>query len=210
MKLIGSVTSPYVCKVRIVMAEKKLDYTFVQEDISQPNSTISQFNPLGKIPCLVMEDGDTLFDSRVIVEYLDTLSPVGRLIPATGRERAQVRTWEALADGVVDALILARLEATWPQRTPEQRCQAWVDRQMKKVVAGLMAMNTRLETALFCAGNAHWTLADIALGCCLDFLVLRFPDHEWRTSHPHLVRWHSKWLERPSVQQTAPNLTHSK
>jgi glutathione S-transferase len=204
MKLIGSLTSPYVRKVRIVMAEKKLDYTFLQEDITQPDSSISQFNPLGKIPCLVMEDGHPIFDSRVIVEYLDTLSPVGRLIPATGRERAEVRTWEALADGIVDALVLARLEATWTSRTPEQRCQAWIDRQMNKVTAGLMAMNTGLEKATFCAGATHWTLADIALGCCLDFLDLRFSDHGWHKQHPHLATWHTKWLKRPSVQQTAP------
>ena len=103
MKLIGSTSSPYVRKVRIVMAEKKLDYEFVTEDVWAADSTIGQSNPLGKVPCLVMEGGEALFDSRVIVEYLDTLSPVGKLIPAVGRERAEVKTWEALADGVLDA-----------------------------------------------------------------------------------------------------------
>src|SRR3954451_22574748 len=95
MKLIGSIASPYVRKVRIVMAEKKLDYDFVTEDVWSADSTISQSNPLGKVPCLVMEGGEALFDSRVIVEYLDTLSPVGKLIPVVGRERAEVKTWEA-------------------------------------------------------------------------------------------------------------------
>src|SRR6478609_10037581 len=116
MKLIGSTSSPYVRKVRIVMAEKKLDYEFVTEDVWSPESTIAQSNPLGKVPCLVMEGGEALFDSRVIVEYLDTLSPVGKLIPAMGRERAEVKTWEALADGVLEALVLARLESHWPGR----------------------------------------------------------------------------------------------
>src|SRR5215203_4635415 len=102
MKLIGSTSSPYVRKVRIVMAEKKLDYEFVIEDVWSPESTITQSNPLGKVPCLVMEGGEALFDSRVIVEYVDTLSPVGKLIPDRGRERTEVRTWEALADGVMD------------------------------------------------------------------------------------------------------------
>ena len=101
MKLIGSNSSPYVRKVRIVMAEKKLDYEFVTEDVWAAETTISESNPLGKVPCLVMEGGEALFDSRVIVEYLDTLSPVGKLIPAVGRERAEVKTWEALADGVL-------------------------------------------------------------------------------------------------------------
>ena len=97
MKLIGSMASPYVRKVRVVLAEKKLDYTFVTEDVWAADTTISQINPLGKIPCLLMEAADPMFDSRVIVEYLDTLSPVGKLIPGVGRERAEVKTWEARA-----------------------------------------------------------------------------------------------------------------
>jgi glutathione S-transferase len=117
MKLIGSAASPYVRKVRIVMAEKKLDYQFVLEDVWAENSTISTSNPLGKVPCLVMEGGEAVFDSRVIVEYLDTLSPVGKLIPAQGRERAEVKTWEALADGIMEAAVRARLEATWAGRS---------------------------------------------------------------------------------------------
>ena len=112
MKLLGSNTSPYVRKVRVVMVEKKLDYAFVTEDVWGAQATITETNPLGKVPCLVMEGGEALFDSRVIVEYLDTLSPVGKLIPPVGRERAEVKTWEALADGVLDALLLARMEAT--------------------------------------------------------------------------------------------------
>src|SRR5438132_5701045 len=131
MKLIGATASPYVRKVRIVMAEKKLDYDFVLEDVWAADSAIGQSNPLGKVPCLVMEGGEALFDSRVIVEYLDTLSPVGKLIPDRGRERAEVRTWEALGDGVSDAAILARLENTWSGRTESQRSAVWVGRQMK-------------------------------------------------------------------------------
>ena len=116
MKLIGSTASPYVRKVRIVLAEKKLDYQFVPENVWADDTTITSANPLGKVPCLVMEGGEAVFDSRVIVEYLDTLSPVGKLLPPSGRERAEVKTWEALADGVADAAILARLEATWAGR----------------------------------------------------------------------------------------------
>ena len=91
MKLIGSTTSPYVRKVRVVLAEKKLDYRLELQDVWAADTTIAQTNPLGKVPCLVMEGGDTLFDSRVIVDYLDTLSPVGKLLPAHGRERAEVK-----------------------------------------------------------------------------------------------------------------------
>ena len=152
MKLIGAITSPYVRKVRVVMAEKKLDYSFVAENVWAADTTISESNPLGKVPCLIMEGGEALFDSRVIVEYLDTLSPVGKLIPSLGRERAEVKTWEALADGLLDAAILARLEATWDGRTKMQRSQPWIDRQMDKITATLKAMSTGLGDKSFCSG----------------------------------------------------------
>ena len=126
MKLIGSLTSPYVRKVRIVMAEKKLDYQLVLEDV-WGEDTINKSNPLGKVPCLVLEGGEAVFDSRVIVEFMDARSPVSRLIPESSRERTEVRTWEALADGVLDALILARMEQTWVHRSEEQRSQAWME-----------------------------------------------------------------------------------
>ena len=143
MKLIGSLTSPYVRKVRVVLAEKKLDYQFVLEDVWGSDAILAS-NPLGKVPCLVMEGAEAVFDSRVIVEYVDTLSPVGKLIPASGRERVEVRTWEALADGLLDASVSARLEGHWPGRTEAQRSQAWIDRQMQRVHAALLAMSQGL------------------------------------------------------------------
>lgn len=203
MKLIGSLASPYVRKVRVVMAEKKLDYQFVLEDVWQPGSTIVESNPLGKVPCLVMEGGEAVFDSRVIVEHLDTLSPVGKLIPASGRERTEVRTWEALADGVLDAAIAARLEQTWPGRGADQRSTAWVERQMSRVQAALDAMGKGLGEKPFCAGN-HFTLADIAVGCALGYLDFRFAQLDWRASHANLKRLHDKLAARPSFVDTAP------
>ena len=116
MKLIGSTTSPFVRKVRIVLAEKKLDYQFIEENPWSDMLSPGTGNPLGKVPRLVMDGTDAIFDSRVIVEYLDTLSPVGKLIPSAGRERAEVKTWEALADGMLDAAVLVRLEKTWAAR----------------------------------------------------------------------------------------------
>ena len=203
MKLIGSTASPYVRKVRIVMAEKKLDYDFVAEDVWSADTTISQSNPLGKVPCLVMEGGEALFDSRVIVEYLDTLSPVGKLIPAMGRERAEVKTWEALADGVLDAAILARLEANWAGRTKAQRSQAWIDRQLSKAHASLKAMSQGLGEKPFCAG-IYLSLADIAVGCALGYLEFRFPDIDWRGSYPNLGKLYDKLMARPSFTETRP------
>jgi len=203
MKLIGSTTSPYVRKVRVVMAEKKLEYAFVQEDVWAEGTTISGSNPLGKVPCLIMEGAEALFDSRVIVEYLDTLSPVGKLIPAVGRERAEIKTWEALADGVLDASILARLEATWAGRTDAQRSQAWIDRQIHKVNDALKAMSLGLGDKPFCSG-IHLTLADIAVGCALGYLDFRFPDLSWREEYPNLVKLHDKLMQRPSFADTVP------
>ncbi len=203
MKLIGSNTSPYARKVRIVMAEKKLDYNFVLEDVWSDQTRIAEANPLGKIPCLIMEGGEALFDSRVIVEYLDTLSPVGKLIPGVGRERAEVKTWEALADGVMDAALLARMEAVWDKRTEAQRSQAWIDRQLGKIKASLEAMSKGLGDKPFCTG-IHMSLADIAVGCALGYLDFRFSQIGWRDDHPSLVRLLDKLEQRPSFAETRP------
>jgi glutathione S-transferase len=203
MKLIGSLSSPYVRKVRVVMAEKKLDYQFVEEDVWAADTSIMQSNPLGKVPCLVMEGGEALFDSRVIVEYLDTLSPVGKLIPAVGRERAEVKTWEALADGVLDALVLARLEAHWSGRSKAQRCEAWIDRQVGKAQASLKAMSQGLGDKPFCAG-IYLSLADIAVGCALGYLDFRFPEIDWRAGYPNLARLQDKLTQRSSFIETVP------
>jgi len=201
MKLIGSTTSPYVRKVRIVLAEKKLDYAFLLENVWASDTTIQESNPLGKVPCLLMEDGGAMFDSRVIVEYLDTLTPVGKLIPALGRERAEVKCWEALADGVVDAAILVRLEKTL--RPEVQQSAEWVERQMSKVNAGLKAMSTGLGETAFCSGN-HMTLADISVVCALEWLSFRFPDIDWRTDYPNLGKLFDKLSERQSFKDTVP------
>ena len=203
MKLLGSTSSPYVRKVRVVMAEKKLDYAFVPEDVWAADTSIAESNPLGKVPCLVMEGAEALFDSRVIVEYLDTLSPVGKLIPSVGRERAEIKTWEALADGLMDAAILARLEATWAGRSKAQRSQAWIDRQMVKVNDAVKAMARGLGEKPFCAG-IHLSLADIAVGCALGYLDFRFPQIDWRTEYPNLTKLAEKLAQRPSFADTVP------
>ena len=203
MKLLGSHSSPYVRKVRVVMAEKKLDYDFVTEDVWANQTTIVQANPLGKVPCLIMEGGEALFDSRVIVEYVDTLSPVGKLIPPVGRERAETKTWEALADGLLDAAILARLEATWGGRTEDQRSPAWIDRQVDKIHAALSAMSKGLGEKPFCVG-IYLSLADIAVGCALGYLDFRFPQIDWRTDYPNLLKLNDKLMQRASFVDTRP------
>ena len=201
MKLIGSLASPYVRKVRVVMAEKKLDYDLILENVWAPDTIIQQSNPLGKVPCLLMEDGGAMYDSRVIVEYLDTLTPVGKLIPAVGRGRAEVKCWEALADGVLDAGVLVRLEKT--QRPSELQSEAWITRQMDKVHAGLKAMSSGLADTPFCSGT-HLTLADISVVCALGWLSFRFPEIDWRGDYPNLAKLFDKLSERPSFKDSLP------
>lgn len=201
MKLIGSLTSPYVRKVRVVMAEKKLEYELVLDDVWAENAQIQEYNPLGKVPCLIMDDQGRLFDSRVIVEYLDTLSPVSRLIPQHGRERAATKCWEAIADGILDAAVAIRIEST--QRPPELRSQAWIDRQNDKITAALASMDYTLGDEPFCMG-VNLSLADLAVGCSLAYLDLRFPQITWRDQYSNLVRLYQKLETRPSFVTTAP------
>jgi glutathione S-transferase len=201
LRLVGSQTSPYVRKVRIVMAEKRIEYNLELEDVWSADTRIHESNPLGKVPCLIMEDGGAVFDSRVIVEYLDTMTPVSKLLPPSGRERAEVRTWEALGDGLIDAAILARLEQT--QRPPEQQSPAWIDRQMDKVNRALAAMSRGLAEKAWCNGHSY-SLADIAVGCALGYLDFRFPHIRWRDTHPNLARLYEKLAARPSFAETQP------
>jgi glutathione S-transferase len=201
MKLIGSNASPYARKVRVVMAEKKIEYQWELDDVFSPDSKIQASNPLGKVPCLIMDDGGAVFDSRVIVEYLDNLTPVHRLIPPSGRARVEVKTWEALADGLLDAALLVRMELT--QREESQRSPKWMARQMGKVEAAMAAMSSALEDKPWCC-DGKYTLADIAVGCALGYLEFRFPQLGWRAMYPNLARHADKLFARPSFVETAP------
>ncbi|MCZ7565489.1 MAG: glutathione S-transferase N-terminal domain-containing protein [Burkholderiales bacterium] len=200
LKLIGSRTSPYTRKARVVAAEKRIDFAFEIADPWQPDSSVPQHNPLGKVPVLVLEDGTPVYDSRVIVEFLDAASPIARLIPADHRERIEVRRWEALADGVLDAGVAARAES---RRAAGERSQAWVDRQLGVVARGLSALDRELGQRAWCAGNVY-SLADIAVGCCLGWLEFRFPDLGWRAAHANLARHMDKLVDRPAFADTMP------
>jgi glutathione S-transferase len=156
---------------------------------------------LGKVPCLIPDDGEAIYDSRVIAEYADALSPVSKLIPADNRERAAVKTWEALADGVMDAGILARLERTW--RPAEQQSTPWVDRQLGKINASLRQMSEKLGENAWCHGS-QMTLADIAVGCAVGYLLFRFPEIQWQAQYSNLDRLYQKLLQRASFIETEP------
>jgi len=200
MKLIGSLASPYTRKVRIVLAEKKIDYDFEIDNPWKADAKAAKLNPLGKVPTLLLDDGRTLFDSRVIVGFLDNASPISRLVPAENRERVEVRRWEALADGVLDAGVLARLEN---QREAKLRSTPWIERQMGKVHAGLAAMDSELDDKPWCVGNGY-SLADVAVGVCLGWLDFRYAKMDWKKGHANLARAFAKLSERQSFADTVP------
>ena len=201
MKLLGSVPSPYTRKVRIVLAEKKIDCDFEAVDVNPPENPVNAHNPLGKVPALVLDDGTALFDSRVIVEFLDSVSPIARLIPDDNRERVAVRRWEALADGSLDAGLLIRYESLRPKK---EQSAAWTGKQLGKLKRGLATIAAELGDKPFCHGE-RYTLADIAVGCCLGWVEFRKPGGiEWRGEYPNLKRFYDKLMERPAFADTAP------
>ncbi|MDA0190380.1 MAG: glutathione S-transferase [Proteobacteria bacterium] len=200
MKLIGSLTSPYARKARVVLAEKKIEYDFVLDSPWSPDSLVPDLNPLGKIPVLVLDDDTPLFDSRVIVEYLDNVAPNNKLMPAPNRERTEVKRWEALADGVCDAAVLIFLERKRPAKAQDA---AWIARQEAKIERSLAFMAEQLGEESWCMGT-HFSLADIAVGCALGYLVFRFPQIDWRERHANLARLYDKLLQRPAFAETAP------
>ncbi|MEW5944448.1 MAG: glutathione S-transferase [Pseudomonadota bacterium] len=201
MKLLISLTSPYARKVRIVMAEKRIDCETVVDAPWSEGTHVPEYNPLGKVPVLVMDDDSTLFDSRVIIEYLDTATPVSRLIPKDTRKRVHVKRWEALADGVCDAAAAVVLEK---RRPAAQQSAEWIVRQERKIFAGLEAMSEELGENKWCTGD-FYTLADIAVGCALGYLDFRFPAIKWREAHPNLDRLAGKLAERPAFRDTVPH-----
>jgi glutathione S-transferase len=200
MKLIAALGSQYSRKVRIVLAEKKIEYELIIDSPGDPATKVPQYNPLGKIPVLVLEDDTTLFDSRVIVEYLDNASPVARLIPDDTRARIQVRRWEALADGCTDAANAVVVEK---RRPADKQSAEWISRQQGKIDRVLKAMADELGARAWCAGD-HYSLADIAVGTALGYLDFRMQDVNWRKEYPNLAKLSEKLNKRASFGDTVP------
>ncbi len=200
MKLIGTRTSPYVRKVRVVLAEKKIDYDFVEESPATPDSTVPHFNPIGKVPVLLLDDNTPVFDSPVIVEYLDNVAPNSKLMPQPNREHMEAKRWEALADGMLDAAVAIRKESLRPKK--EQSADT-ITRNQAAIVRCIAFMSNSLGEGTWCIGN-HFGLADIAVGCALGYLELRFPDLDWREAHPNLGKLYDKLMQRASFAETAP------
>jgi glutathione S-transferase len=200
MKLIGNPTSPYVRKVRIVLAEKKIDYEFVIDSPISPDSIVPQFNPIGRVPVLVLDDDTAIFDSPVIVDYLDNVAPNSKLMPQPNRDRMEAKRWEALGDGLLDAALAARNEGLRPKR---ERSEAVIAKNRAVIERCVEFMARELSDKPWCMGT-HFSLADICVGCALGYLDLRFADIDWRSAHASLDKLYEKLMQRPSFIDTAP------
>ena len=200
LKLIASKPSPYARKVRIALAEKKIEYQMIESSGSDPAGPVHAWNPLGKLPVLILDDGTHLFDSRVIVEYIDLVSPVSRLIPEPARQRIAVKKWEALADGICDAAAAIVVER---RRPAVLQSEEWIDRQRRKIREGTAELSRELDERAWCHGETY-SLADIATGCALGYLDLRHAELDWRALHPNLARLADKLAKRPPFADTLP------
>jgi glutathione S-transferase len=201
MKLLSSPASPYTRKVRIVLTEKKIECELETVDVAPAENPVNRHNPLGKIPTLLLDDGTALYDSRVIVEFLDGKSPISRLIPEELRDRVAVRRWEALADGVLDAGLLVRYEA---MRDAKEQSKAWTDKQLGRIKRGMALMSADLGERPWCHAE-RYSLADIALGCCLGWLNFRKPGGiDWLAEYPALAKHYEKLMARPAFADTVP------
>lgn len=198
MRLLGSTTSPYARKARLVLLEKGLPHEFVVSPPREPGSEVPRLNPLGRIPTLVLDDGTCVFDSPVICEYLDTLNDTPVLIPRDPLARMRVRRWEALADGILDSAVAARIEAL---RAPEHRDPAVLVLHGNAVTRALVHAAAALGPAGWCEGGAL-SLADLALVSALLYLDLRQPERDWRRDHPGLAAFAARLCARPSVRTT--------
>ncbi len=198
MKLVGSTTSPYVRKIRVLLAEKQLPFEFLEESAWTANTTVPLYNPLNKVPALQLDDGESLFDSAVISEYLDALAGP-RFIPDGAIERARARRDEALGDGIADAGIAIFLER---KRAASMQDPAWIARQRDKVEAGIAALAKSVGSRAS-MGGARINIGDIACGCALFWVEFRLPEFRWR-EHANLKDWAARLEARPAFAATRP------
>lgn len=200
MKLITSLLSPFGRKVRVVLAEKKIDFELIQAKPGENDELIQAYNPLGKVPVLVIDDGRVIYDSSVITEHLDYLSPVCRLFPSDQRPMISAKRTEALADGICDAAVAIVMESRRP--APQQSNDA-VTRQHGKIHRGLVALEAQLEDKRWFVGDAY-SIADISVICALDYLDLRLPEIQWAAHFPVLQQHYQRVSERPAIHDTRP------
>lgn len=199
MKLLGSNTSPYVRKVRLVLLEKNIPHEYVLDPPTDPGSLVLRVNPLGRIPALILDDGFCVFDSPVITDYADTLNDAPILIPRNDpAARLRVKRWEALADGIMDSAIVVRTESIRP---PEKQQTSTLELHNTAITKALEYVSQLLGARTWCEGESI-TLADLALASALLYLDLRQAERDWRGTHPNLAAWFKQISTRPSVQAT--------
>ena len=200
MKLVASLTSPYARKIRVMLAEKKLPFELVVDSPWEPTSTVPEINPLGKVPVLITDDGETFFDSPVLAGWLETLSVAPRLVPADPLEAVRVRQLEALADGIIDAVVIIVREGRRPEA---QRSDEVVARQLQAIERGLDRFE-QLATGRSWLHGDGMSLGDIAAGVMLGFIELRLPQVDWRSGRTALSALADRLFERDSFRDTLP------
>jgi glutathione S-transferase len=199
MKLYGSLTSPYVRKVRILLKEKGMAHEFVMEGPADSNGNVARLNPLGKVPVLVRDDGEVLFESTMIVDYLDGFASPA-LIPPSGEARWRAQRWHALGQGIADAVVARLMEV---RRNPEHQDSALIARQEAKVAAALAFAEEHMAHDEYLVGG-QLSIADIALAVALGYVDLRY-EHQWRAAHPRLAVWFTGFAQRPAFSETQPS-----
>lgn len=199
MQLIIAKPSPFARKVRIALREKDIPHEEVVSNPWNADALAPAHNPLGKVPVLLLEDGSAIYESHVIVDYLETLSG-SSLMPPAPEDGILARQIDALAMGICDAVVLLVLEG---QRKAEARSVNWITRQNAKVAAGVAGLSDSLAQRDWYIGDGL-TLADISAGCALAYFDLRLPKFEWWDRYPDLVRYSEKLEARPSFAGTRP------
>lgn len=198
MKLYGSLTSPYVRKVRVLIKEKTLPIELVVDDPWSEHSRIPAMNPLGKVPTLLLDDGEAIYDSALLIGWLDFRFQCG-IVPSEQKGYWDCMKWHALANGIVDATIARMLELRRPREKQMKQVMAW---EQARVTRSLAQIESRMTGGAYLVGPA-FTLADIALGVALQYIDFRDPSN-WRASHPRLTRWHAGIVARASFRDTLP------
>ena len=198
LTLIGSLTSPYVRKIRIMLTEKKLPYDWIIDDVWGQNPHVAAHNPLGQVPCLLINQKDAVIDSRVIAEYLELLAPMH--LPSEPMQRIEALKWAALTDGLMDAAAKYRVEQLRPGAL---QWPDWLTRQRGKLHAGLSVIETQLATHPWLANDAY-SVADIGLMCVLNFIDFRQPDYAWRTDFPHTAQWEAHLASQAAFAESLP------
>ncbi len=196
MILLGTNTSPYVRKVRLLLLEKAIPHDYLVDPPREPGSQVARVNPLGRIPALILDDETCVFDSPVIAEYADTLNDTPILIPRKhALARMRVKRWEALADGIMDSAVVVRTERLRPA---EHQQAATLDVHNNAITRALSFSSEQLGRHQWCEGTSV-TLADLALVSALIYLDLRQPERDWRGPHPNLAEWFTRIRGRDSV-----------